>query len=778
MSVCSRVRSLAFRLDPGIRIAGLLGLASVLIVIGVFALLVTRDRQIAASVREDALWGAYQLDRETVRLAVELRTPRDEFDAKATGLRFDIVYSRLRILKSGKFPRIFGADETFQGLLREVSKGIEEIVPIFDRLIVEKHFQPGERDFLIRHVEALSKATAAIVMHADSSSKALRVDNRQETLSLHWMLAAGVCMLTLAMIGIIVLMARQMTCLRQSRAAIENLNSELKIKADEALAGTRAKSQFLATMSHEIRTPMNGVIGATQLLMDSRLTPEQSDLAWIIRTCGVALLDIINDVLDYSKLEAGRLDIDLSPMDLRASLQHVETIMGPKAADKALGFEMRIDPDVPDRIISDQTRIRQVLLNLVSNAVKFTSKGEVTVTVSRRHDPDGQMRLVFFVADTGMGIEEEARGRLFVEFSQLEASMARRFGGSGLGLAICRRLIELLGGRIGVESVVGSGSLFWFDVPVAEAPAEATAAADALPVAADQISPLSILLAEDNAVNRRVAELTLARLGHRVTFARDGGEAVEAAAQGRFDAILMDMQMPHMDGLEATRRIRALGGEAGCVPIIAMTANASAEDRQACLAAGMDDFTTKPIDQDALVRALMTVRGPAQARAHPVQSCPADGPACETPAALKTASPSDVIARIPIGPADGATEAPASLNPAADLAAREMLEREFGTDILAELTQMFFEDAEELINDLEAAIATGSADALRHAAHTLRGSAANAGLPSVADACDHLRSTGLAAGIEGTTAAMAQLRRTLSLAREKFLPPLRASDAA
>jgi len=398
----------------------------------------------------------------------------------------------------------------------------------------------------------------------------------------------------------------------------KRVEEELQRSKEMAESATRAKSEFLANMSHEIRTPMNAVIGLTELLMDEKdekLTSAQRECVEMIRISGDTLLSIINNILDLTKIEANMTELEHRPIDVKGCIESSMDLVSGSVGDKRIKFSYKIEENVPQFIMGDPTRLCQILINLLNNAVKFTEQGEIAVSVSNTNLDDGGYEIHFAVKDTGIGIPEDKMSRLFRSFSQVDASTARKYGGTGLGLAISKKLTEMMNGRMWVESAVGVGSVFHFTIradPIIGEPLDLSKP-DNLYAHGKQIkdlersnSELNILLAEDNVVNQIVTKKMLSKLGYNADVASSGIEALKALEKKKYDLVFMDVQMPEMDGLEAAREIRRRWPEGG-PKIIAVTASALKGDQEMCLAAGMDGYIMKPTKIEAIREALQAV---------------------------------------------------------------------------------------------------------------------------------------------------------------------------
>jgi signal transduction histidine kinase/ActR/RegA family two-component response regulator len=409
----------------------------------------------------------------------------------------------------------------------------------------------------------------------------------------------------------------------RENAIVQRQNREIEELLKESRQTNRLKSEFLANMSHEIRTPMNGVIGMTDLALSTELTPEQREYLDMARLSAHSLLELLNDILDFSKLEAGRFDLNPIEFSLRQCTNDTGKMVRLAIEKRGIGFQVRIDDAIPDRLIGDPHRLRQVLMNLLGNAIKFTAAGEIELTVTTASVDASDLMLEFAVRDTGIGIPASKQQIVFEAFRQADGSTTRKYGGTGLGLAICSRLVEMMGGRIWVNSAEDQGSTFHFTAKFIRSSAAAIGEiqpTDTLSLqnmltavgtsGREAKRELLVLLAEDNPVNQRLVKRLLEKRGHMVEVAGTGREAVNKAERGRFDIILMDVQMPDMDGLETTARIRERERADGShTPIIALTAHTTQGDRDRCLAAGMDNFINKPIDA---VKFIQTVEATAQ----------------------------------------------------------------------------------------------------------------------------------------------------------------------
>ncbi|WP_404383296.1 ATP-binding protein [Caenispirillum salinarum] len=590
-------------------------------VVTIFIILVQRQGQVEQSVREDALWAVYQVDREMTRLRLAfMAAQREGLDPReddASRLRFDIMVSRVSYMQSGQFSQSFGDCDRCVALLREIEAGISPLIAWFDQDPGTAGTAIADLSSAVDHLATLNEMAAELLALSNGVRAKALVETREETVDLYWSLAAAVVVLAAAVTSIIWLLLMQIREKALAHASLRALSEELKVTAETAEAANAAKSRFLAVVSHELRTPLTGIIGLADLLDTADLPPEAARQVRMLRHSGRTLLSVVNDVLDYSRVEADEMRIESSTFSIRDVAGTIAEIADETAAVRGIRVSLAIDADVPDCLIGDGDRIRQVLLNLVNNAIKFTDTGTVTVTVAWTGDCAGR-RLFCSVEDEGPGIPAALAERLFQPFVQGDDTARRRHGGTGLGLAICHRLVRAMDGEIGFDRTRRVGARFWFSLPSRPAPecveegrgdnrAEASAASIRGSVTADAPA-LRVLLAEDNDTTRMLLDTVLRRWGHDVTTASNGADAVDLVQQDCFDVVLMDIQMPVMDGPDACRRIRMLPDEKGRLPIIILSADALTGEKEAA-AAGADTFLTKPVDWTRLRETLSSAVG-------------------------------------------------------------------------------------------------------------------------------------------------------------------------
>ncbi|MGY6566823.1 MAG: ATP-binding protein [Halomonadaceae bacterium] len=575
-------------------VAALLFFAAALVVVGLAA---WRQEELHQSVIGDAAWHAYKLDRDIIQLRSDLvQQVGSARSLEALRLRFELIYSRVNLLQRGDVNQLLQQIPLAKRLLPDLVVLMADIDSLLDEI---DQLGQEERWVLSDRLERVGGLTEQLIIAVNGHLAESATRDREALQTLYALLLALIMAMSLAALMVVVFLVREARDNAEARRSLESLSRELQATAHRAEAASQAKSEFLATVSHEIRTPLNGVIGMSDLLLDQPIDPKSREYARTLHVSAARLLELINDILDFSKIESGKLELERRPIRLTTLIGEACRLFGPHAEAKGLKLTTALSPALPEHVMGDPARLRQVLLNLLSNAIKFTDHGEVRVEAALSE----QGELVLAVRDTGPGVALEKQDWLFEPFRQADASTARRYGGTGLGLAICRRLTEAMGGRIGVDSAPGQGSRFWVVMPLETVVSNEPES----PVFQPILEPAAggkVLLVEDNPVNQQVAVAMLERHGCTVSVADSGDKALEVAGRESFDMIFMDVQMPGMDGLETTRRLRSRGGWLAEVPIVAMTAGGPGAERERCLVTGMSGYLAKPLRRAELAAAL------------------------------------------------------------------------------------------------------------------------------------------------------------------------------
>ena len=722
---------------------------------------------------DNLVWSFYQLESEYLLLRDQLRegvrrpAPAQE-DAMRT--RFELFASRVPLVDLERTKGIVDLGPSHGRTLAALRQFIARQDPHFAETAAGP-ISPSQLNQALDEMQPLFQPIHDLAMRANQAV-AEQIGRRNDTVREQSRLQFGLTVFQLLLIASFgVLMLRQFRALDTRRRELEALTDHLQDARAEAVRASQAKTVFLANMSHELRTPFNGLLGMLSLLEQTRLDSTQADQLRTARESAMHLLGLLNDILDFSKLESGQVEIAPEPVHLAGLLQEVIAVSTPSAEAKGLALALRLPPDLPAWVLADGRRVKQILFNLCSNALKFTDRGHVDLVVRQADGQEGT--LLFEVRDTGIGMDETLRARLFQRFTQGDASTSRRYGGTGLGLEISRSLAQAMGGDISVASTPGEGSTFTvrLKLPACPAPAPlptpaprpmrppAAAASGQAAGAPDTAAPeaqapgergLDLVVADDHPVNRQYMAMLLQRLGHRVRLAEDGAQAVAEVEKQVPDLVLMDLHMPGQDGFEATRRLRAMPPPAGRVPIIALSADVFTETRERVQLAGMDNFVAKPVRPDDIIAVLQDTLGPlAMATQTPAPLASAADTPPMAPSASETAPPPPPSRRFRAS--DVATHL--------DMAVIGDVCVGVSLDGWRQVTSGLLRDGSGNMSALLSALDRGDAAALPALAHAIKGAAASVGLRALATAARQIEADGLAYAAEDCARAAAELRR-------------------